>query len=258
MEQIVAVILLLIIIVFIFKKLKKQPDTELNEHQKKIIKIGDDVVDTFQTSYKKIKKKSEIIISKSYLTGCNWYLENDLDEDIIYTFRNNDEILITKNGIVERRKYEFIVDNNSLIISNNNQSEMFFIENLKDNCLMLYKISSKEMLIFSNHTKFKDTIKSEFKNQEKSNQFENKTIEFDFDDYLMRQSFVQTRIREKANNDPYEYIRQIENKYEKTDIEIIKQMDIWLNENPNSPIGMNQKNTMVDYIIMLEDKYNVG
>ena len=106
MEQIVAVILLLIIIVFIFKKLKKQPDTELNEHQKKIIKIGDDVVDTFQTSYKKIKKKSEIIISKSYLTGCNWYLENDLDEDIIYTFRNNDEILITKNGIVERRKYE--------------------------------------------------------------------------------------------------------------------------------------------------------
>lgn len=78
--------------------------------------------------------------------------------------------------------------------------------------------------------------------------------ELNADDYFMRSSFVNTRINDRANNNPYEYIRQITKQEQKTNVELIEQMNQWLAQNPYSDIGMNQKSTMIDYIIMLEDK----
>lgn len=132
------------------------PNSDQTEEQQKFVKIGDNIVGTFQTGYSRVKRNAKKGISKTYLTGCNWFLENNENDDIIYTFRYNGELFITTNGIVKKKNFEFIVDNNSIIISDNTNSEMFFVENIKDDCLILYKLSSKETLIFSNQTKIKD------------------------------------------------------------------------------------------------------
>jgi hypothetical protein len=117
--------------------------------------------DFIQLNLKKAKKFAQKSISKSYLTGCTWIMltENESDITFFYTFRNNDQLLITKNGNVEKAKYEIIVDNNSLLIEKKDIIEHFNIVNFQDDYLILNKLSTKEYLIFANQTKFKDALK---------------------------------------------------------------------------------------------------
>ena len=114
----------------------------------------------------KIKKTAQRSIGKSYLTGCSWMLINNNDsENIIFTFRSNNELLVTKNGIVERKNYELIVDNNSILISQNEITEHYDIVNIQDDFLFINKLSTNSILVFANQTKFKDMIKSEINKQ---------------------------------------------------------------------------------------------
>jgi hypothetical protein len=117
--------------------------------------------DFIQLNLKKAKKFAQKSISKSYLTGCTWIMltENESDITFFYTFRNNDQLLITKNGNVEKAKYEIIVDNNSLLIEKKDIIEHFNIVNFQDDYLILNKLSTEEYLIFANQTKYKDAVK---------------------------------------------------------------------------------------------------
>ena len=123
----------------------------------------------------KAKKATQQRISKAYLIGCTWILisKDDSSKNIFFTFRLNDELLITVDGIVERCKYEFIVDNNSILISRSNITEHFTIVNIQNDFLFLNKMSSSEILTFANQTKFKDEMK--FIIKRKAQEF------FDFD-----------------------------------------------------------------------------
>ena len=88
----------------------------------------------------KIKKAAERSISKTYLVGCSWILvNNEEDESVLYTFRSNNELLITKNGLVKRFQYEIIIDNNSILITDNNITEHFEIVNIQDDFLFINK-----------------------------------------------------------------------------------------------------------------------
>lgn len=170
MENLILILIILGGIYLLFRSFKKRPSSELTKDQQRFVKIGENIVDTFQTGYSRVKKNAEKKISITYLIGNNWYLETNTNDEIIYTFRKNNELLITTNGIVKKKNYEFIVDNNSIIISDNINSEMFFIENLKDNCLFLFKISDKETLVFSNQTKYKDALKIHLKTIQKEHE----------------------------------------------------------------------------------------
>lgn len=260
MENLLLLLIILGGIYLLFRSFKKRPLSELSKEQQKFVKIGENVVDTFQTGYSKVKKNAEKKISTTYLIGNNWYLQTNENDDIIYTFRRNKELLITTNGIVKKKNYEFIVDNNSIIISDDINSEMFFIENLKDNCLFLFKISNKETLVFSNQTKFKDALKTHLntfqKEQDQEVRHKFRQSEFDIDKYMERTSLASIRAR---NYDSYyDYIRKITDDYDKSDLQIIEEMNLWLENNHNSLIGMNQINTIFDYIVMLEYKNNIG
>ncbi len=129
----------------------------------RIIKNSEELISTNLT---KIKKTAQRSIGKSYLTGCSWMLINNNDsENIIFTFRSNNELLVTKNGIVERKNYELIVDNNSILISQNEITEHYDIVNIQDDFLFINKLSTNSILVFANQTKFKDMIKSEINKQ---------------------------------------------------------------------------------------------
>lgn len=105
----------------------------------------------------KIQQSYSKAVTKNFLTGGNWLQENT-SESIFYTFRGNDELLITVNGIVKKAKYEFIIDNNSIIISQNGISKMFVLENSKDDYLYLKDLNKNEVLTFVNQTKVKNNF----------------------------------------------------------------------------------------------------
>src|SRR5690554_4643879 len=109
----------------------------------------------------KAKKYTQKSISKSYLTGCTWALASETD-NIQYIFRNNNNLLISKNGLVDKRTYELIIDNNSILISDNEKTELYNIVLVQNDFLFLNKVSENKILRFANQTKFKDSLKAEF------------------------------------------------------------------------------------------------
>jgi hypothetical protein len=119
------------------------------------------------TNYKKVKKYAKISISKSYMTNCSWLLVNSDEKGVLYTFRSNDELLVTKKGFVEKLGYELIVDNNSILISNNGIIEHFNIVNVHDDFLFLNRLSSNKILVFANQTKYKDELLTVLKQKAK-------------------------------------------------------------------------------------------
>lgn len=109
----------------------------------------------------KLKKISERSITKSYLTGCSWLIINNGDQSqVLYTFRNNNQLIITTNGDVDLANYELIVDNNSILIKFSTKTEHHTIVNVKDDFLFLNKFSTDKTLIFANYTKYKDELKT--------------------------------------------------------------------------------------------------
>jgi hypothetical protein len=115
------------------------------------------------TNYKKVKKYTQKNISKSYMTGCTWILVDKNVESILYTFRENGELLITKDGIVEKSKYELIIDNNSILIERNEVIGHYNIINVHDDFLFLNRLSTNKIMVFANKTKFKDELKYSLK-----------------------------------------------------------------------------------------------
>ena len=96
-------------------------------------------------------------------------MDND-ELNVIYTFRSGGEILITEQGIVKKGNYEFIVDNNSIIITSDGTSKMFHIENIKNDIFILKELANNSILTFYNQTKIKDNIVKEIKKVEKQQQ----------------------------------------------------------------------------------------
>lgn len=109
----------------------------------------------------KAKKYTQKSISKSYLTGCTWALASET-HNIQYIFRDNNNLLISKNGLVDKRTYELIIDSNSILISDNEKTELYNIVLVQNDFLFLNKVSENRILRFANQTKFKDLLKAEF------------------------------------------------------------------------------------------------
>ena len=90
----------------------------------------------------------------------NYDQHNEINDDVLYTFLNNNELLITINGYVKRANYELIIDNNSILITIDNITQHYNLINMRNDFLILNKVSSDEILFFANQTKFKDELKS--------------------------------------------------------------------------------------------------
>ena len=157
----------ILIIRYVVVILPKQAKEKYNETKNSNTSIGKTIRDSesmIETNYGKIKKYAQKSISKNYLTGCTWMLTNS-EENVLYTFRNNGELLITRNGIVLKAEYELIVDNNSILITKDGVTEHYSIINVYNDFLFIHKISTDSILTFANYTKFKDETKSALNNK---------------------------------------------------------------------------------------------
>jgi len=215
------IIVIIVLVIFLYYQFKVKPKRKDSIPVNKFDKMVLDSEQVISTNITKAKKFAEKKISQSYLTSCNWIRQNSNNET--YTFRSNGELLVSKNGIVDRKKYELIIDNNSLIISENAVSELYNIVLVKDDFLHLHRISTNEILIFMNQTKIKDELK--YQTEKNYNQFVTKQTELD----NLRLEF--NKIQDDSDIDSLCY------SFQKS----------WEEDNPSK--------TIYDYIAFLENKH---
>lgn len=133
-----------------------------------IAKLGDRIIDStiikggfIHSKIDRTKRSISRKIGEHQLTGCTWMVANDFDDDMLYTFRAKNQLIITTNGNVKFAKYELIVDNNSILISKDELDEHFNMQIIDDEFLFLNKVSTKDWLLLANKSKFVGESKSE-------------------------------------------------------------------------------------------------
>ena len=219
MEILFIFLLIGIFLYFLLKKTqKKNPE---NEFGKKTVQFIEDSVNYTNHNLIKIKKNIEKSTTLNYISNTTWFLTNSNNNlEILYNFLNDGTLLISENGIVQRYKFELIVDNNSLLITKNDIKELYDIINTENNFLYLHKISTRENLNFINKTKIKDKIKEfiEIENQEQNKNLRNEVQKYKFEP--------------------------------KNDFTFISFINQWEYNNPGK--------TSIDYINFLENKSNIN
>ena len=121
-------------------------------------------------NFNQLKKSTEIKLAKTFLIGANWILLSDNQNDeIIYIFRSNNDLVVSNNGFVEIQRYDFITNNNTLLITNKEKTtELYDIVNFKDDLLIIKRKSNNSYLFFINTTKVKEYINKELLNNLKN------------------------------------------------------------------------------------------
>ena len=112
----------------------------------------------------KAKKIAQQNITKSYITGSTWILINsNVNESILYNFKSNDDLYITSNGIVKKCKYEFLVDSDNILITEDEVTELYHAFNMQDDFFFLKRVSTGKIFALANHTKHILNIQNELK-----------------------------------------------------------------------------------------------
>lgn len=102
----------------------------------------------------KIKRYSQELENISLLKNKHWVVIDELmDTKIVFIFRDNSELIISKNGKAERGRWEYL-DNNTLLIDR--KDDLFlFRHGFLDSTILALKVDGKEEYTFLvNETKY--------------------------------------------------------------------------------------------------------
>jgi len=102
----------------------------------------------------RIQKFSQKLDNLTLLTNQHWVVIDDIDNTKnVYIFRENNELLISQNGKVEKAKWEYL-GHNSLLIDRKDDSYLFKHGFFDENILALKIDSKNEYAFLVNETKF--------------------------------------------------------------------------------------------------------
>lgn len=108
----------------------------------------------------RIQKFSQKLDNLTLLTNQHWVVIDDIDnEKNVYIFRQNNELLISQNGKVEKAKWEYL-GHNSLLIDRNEESYLFKHGFFDENILALKIDSKNEYALLVNETRFDQELNS--------------------------------------------------------------------------------------------------
>lgn len=119
----------------------------------------------------RIQRFSQRLDNLTLLTNQHWVIIDDIEKTKnVYIFRENNDLLISQNGKVEKAKWEYL-GQNSLLIDRKNESYLFKHGFFDENILALKIDSKDEYAFFVNETRFHKELTSiesilEFLNQE--------------------------------------------------------------------------------------------
>ena len=110
--------------------------------------------------FPKIQRFSDKLDNLTLLTNQHWVSIDDiLSTKTVYIFRTNNELLISKNGKVEKAKWEHL-GNKSLLIDKTTESYLFKHGFFDENVLALKVDSSEEYAVFVNENKYDGELNS--------------------------------------------------------------------------------------------------
>ena len=110
--------------------------------------------------FPKLQRFSEELNNLTLLSNQHWVsIDNILTSKTIYIFRNNNDLLISNNGKVEKGKWEYL-GNNSLLIDKGNESYLFKQGFFDENVLALKVDGNKEYAVFVNENKYNGELNS--------------------------------------------------------------------------------------------------
>jgi hypothetical protein len=98
--------------------------------------------------------KKDIAISKNKLSNTSWLKTNTGNNKITYSFLTDNELIISNDGEGIRARWEFLVDNDTLIIEKE-CIEVFNCQIIYDEFLILNKDNTDSIEIYGNLSKFK-------------------------------------------------------------------------------------------------------
>lgn len=109
----------------------------------------------------RIKMYSKKLNELALLTDKHWVLmDENLENKIVFIFRKKgNQLLISKNGNIEKGDWEYL-GNNSLLIDRSSGSFLFKHGFIDDNVLALKVDGKKEYALFVNEQKFDDVLNS--------------------------------------------------------------------------------------------------
>jgi hypothetical protein len=133
----------------------------------------------------KFQRYSEKMDNATLLMSKHWVLIDNIEEEKqVYIFRPDNQLLISKNGKIEKGKWEYL-GNKSLIIDQGDQAYLFKHGFFDENLLALKIDSKEEYALFVNENKYEGDINSSSKvvgfltkhylNTESQNVLENET-----------------------------------------------------------------------------------
>ena len=107
----------------------------------------------------KIKRISRKIDDVTKITNRNWVVFNEVDAPETYIFRNNNDLLISRKGIVEKGRWDYI-DQETILIESTSGNYLFRYGFFDQNIFALKLDSSNEFAIlleekFQNKHNFK-------------------------------------------------------------------------------------------------------
>ena len=102
----------------------------------------------------KIQRYSKQLDNLTLLINQHWVVIDDVNKTkIVYIFRQNNELLISQNGKVEKAKWEYL-DHNSLLIDKKDESYLFKQGFFDENVLALKIDGTEEYAFLVNETKY--------------------------------------------------------------------------------------------------------
>ena len=108
----------------------------------------------------KIKRFSRKLDNLTLLTNQHWVAIDDIDNlKSVYIFRDNNDLLISFNGKIEKGTWEYL-DSNSLLIERGNNSYLLRHGFFDENIIALKLDGNNEHVFFVNETKFNSEINS--------------------------------------------------------------------------------------------------
>ena len=108
----------------------------------------------------KIQKFSRKLDELTLLTNQHWVVVDEIENSKnVYIFRQNNELLISQNGKVEKAKWEYL-GHNTLLIDRKNESFLFKHGFFDENILALKTDGKNEYAFLVNETKFETELNS--------------------------------------------------------------------------------------------------
>lgn len=108
----------------------------------------------------KIQRFSQKLDNLTLLTNQQWVVIDGIDDvKSVYIFRQNNDLLISLNGIVEKAKWEYL-SNNSLLIDRENESYLFKHGFFDENILALKIDSRNEYAFLVNESRYDKELNS--------------------------------------------------------------------------------------------------